>query len=80
MGDKKAFDTSYRVMKRLYEVIDTGVSKSPHLKGVTRQRARELSVEFISKNRNDFGAELKAFIIAEEEQAGFNSLPSQEER
>ena len=80
MGDKLAMDVSYRVMKLLYEVIDTGVSRSPHLKGMTRQRARELSVEFISRNRKDFGAELKAFIVAEEGQASFNSLPSQESR
>ena len=39
-----------------------------------------MSVEFISKNKQDFSDELKKFIIAEFEQSGFNSLPGQEER
>ena len=80
MGDKKAFNTSYHIMKLLYEVIDTHNSKSPNLKGVSAQRAREMSVEFISRNKDEFSDELKRFIIAEFGQPGYNSLPSQESR
>ena len=78
MGDKPAMDASYHVMKLLYQIIDTGVSDSPHLKGVARQKARDMSVEFITKNRNDFSKELREFIIAEVGKAGLDSLPSQE--
>jgi hypothetical protein len=77
-GDQKAFNTAYRVTKQLYEVIDTGVSRLPSLKGVNRQRARELVVEFIARNRQDFSPELKKFIITELGQDRFDSLPSQE--
>jgi hypothetical protein len=80
MGDKKAFNTSYHIMKLLYEVIDTHNSKSPNLKGVSAQRAREMSVEFISRNKDEFSDELKRLIMAEFGQAGYNSLPSQESR
>jgi len=79
-GTSKAFNTSYFVIKALYEVMETGSSKLPGLKGVSKERARAMSVEFISKNKQDFSDELKKFIIAEFEQSGFNSLPGQEER
>lgn len=78
MGDKEAFNVSYFVMKRLYEVIDGGESKLASLKGMSPQRARELSVEFVSKNKDGFSAELKRFIIVEWSRSGYNSLPSQE--
>jgi hypothetical protein len=77
-GDKKAFDTSYFVMKNLYEVIDAHTSRLPSLKGMSAQRAREMAVEFISKNKQDFSDELKAFIITEFGKSGYDSLPSQE--
>ena len=48
------FDKSYRIMRALYEIIDQG---RPAAKD-----AREMSVEFISKNSDEFGAKLKAFI------------------
>jgi hypothetical protein len=48
------FNKSYRIMRALYESIDQG--------GPAAKNAREMSVEFISKNSTDFGAELKAFI------------------
>ena len=80
MGDPKAFDVSYQVMKDLYAVMESRPGTSRHLKGVTPQRAREMSVEFISKNKKDFSAQLKTYILAEFGQEGFNSLPSQEER
>jgi hypothetical protein len=50
------FNMSYRIMRALYEVIDQG--------GPAAKEAREMSVEFISKNANDFGEKLKAFIAA----------------
>jgi hypothetical protein len=84
MGDKMAFDTSYFVMKQLYEVIDGRLSKLPSLKGVSVQRAREMSVEFISKDKKDFGQQLKLFILTEagqygySGQAAYDSLPSKE--
>jgi hypothetical protein len=77
-GDKTAFDASYRVMKLLYEVIDGHPSTSPSLKGVSPQHARELSVEFISKNKKDFSKELEDLIKAETQATGLASLPSQE--
>lgn len=48
------FHKSYRIMRALYEVIDQG--------GAAAKEAREMSVEFISKNSDEFGAKLKAFI------------------
>ena len=77
LGDKMAFDTSYFVMKQLYEVIDNRPSKLPSLRGVSAQRAREMSVEFISKNKEDFSADLKR-LISEFGPSAFGSLPSQE--
>ena len=78
MGDKLAFDTAYFVMKSLYDVIDGRGTRLPSLQGMTRQRARELSVEFVAKNREDFSAELKQFIVTEWSRAAFLSLPSVE--
>jgi len=48
------FNRSYYIMKALYEVIDQG--------GPAAVGAREMSVEYISKNSDDFGAKLKDFI------------------
>jgi hypothetical protein len=41
-------------MKALYEVIDQG--------GPAAKDAREMSVEFISRNEEDYGTRLKDFI------------------
>lgn len=73
-GDKEAFDTSYFVMKSLYEIIDGHASTHPSLKSVSPQRAREMAVEFISNNKQGFSDELKAFIIAERGKSGYGSL------
>lgn len=78
MGTKEAFNTSFFVMKRLYEVIDTQRSILPSLKNVTPQRAREMVVEFVSRNKEDFSDELRKFILAEFGKAAYDSLPSQE--
>lgn len=48
------FNKSYRIMQALYKVIDQG--------GPAAKDAREMSVEYISKNSDDFGAKLKDFI------------------
>ena len=78
MGDAKAFNTSYSIMKQLYDVMEMRPLPSPHLKGVTPQRAREMTVEFISRNKSAFSQELKNYIIAQFRQEGFDSLPSVE--
>ena len=64
-GDEDIMNVSTRVMKALYEVIDTGASKSPSLQGVNAERAREMSVEFISKNKEDFSDGLNRFLSSE---------------
>ena len=75
-GDKTAYDTSYRVMSALYKVIDTGKPDSINLKGISSVRAREMTVEFISKNQSDFSNELRRFIAAEfNAPEGLGSLP-----
>ena len=74
-GDKRAYDTAYAVMKRLYEVIDTGTSRFASLKGVSVARAREMSVEFVSKNMADFGKALLEFMRAEFSASEIGSLP-----
>jgi hypothetical protein len=48
------FNKSYQIMRALYKVIDQG--------GPAAVGAREMSVEYISKNADDFGAKLKDFI------------------
>jgi Domain of unknown function (DUF4157) len=53
-GADKIFRESYETMKALYEVIDQG--------GPAAKEAREMSVEFISKNEADYGTKLKDFI------------------
>jgi hypothetical protein len=75
MGDKKAFDTAYQVMKFLYQIIDGQTSKLPSLADVTPQRARAMAAEFVSKNKDDFSAELKAFITTEFGTKEYGSLP-----
>jgi hypothetical protein len=64
-GDEKAFNTAEQVMRFLYQVIDTGESVLPSLAGVTRQQARAMATEFVSKRRADFSPELKAWILKE---------------
>ena len=54
MRTKTIFNDSYNTLKALYEIIDQG--------GVKAKEAREMTVEFISKNSADFGPGLKAFI------------------
>jgi hypothetical protein len=51
---KKIFNESYRTIKELYKIIDQG--------GPAAREAREMSVEFISKNSDDYGSKLNAFI------------------
>jgi Domain of unknown function (DUF4157) len=77
-GDKLAFDTSIAIMRDLYKIIDTGRSQVPSLAGLTAQQAREMVVEFIAKNKDDFSDALKKYIQKEYGQAALNSLPSQE--
>lgn len=80
MGTKEAFDRSHFVMKQLYEVKDKRATKVASLKGVSAQQAREMATQFISKNKQDFGADLQKFTITECGEAGFESLPFQEFR
>ena len=75
-GDPVAFKTSYEVIKALYEVIDTAASQSSNLRGVTAERAREMAVEFISKNKSNFSDELKTFISTQfKDSHAYDSLP-----
>jgi hypothetical protein len=53
-GSDKIFTASYDTISRLYEVIDKG--------GPQANEARQMSVEFISKNAEDYGSKLRAFI------------------
>jgi hypothetical protein len=55
MGADKVFNRTYNIISRLYDIID---SKG----GEEAAAARRMSVEFISKNEADYGAELKNFI------------------
>ena len=54
MGTEKIFNASRDTMSDLYKVIDKG--------GPEAAEARQMSVEFISKNKDDYGPKLKAFI------------------
>jgi hypothetical protein len=74
-GDQRAFQTAYAVMKELYKVIDKSTATSPNLKGVSVERARQMAVEFISKNNKDFSDELKKFMSAQFSAADVGSLP-----
>jgi hypothetical protein len=53
-GADKKFQETYNTIRALYQVIDQG--------GPAAKDAREMSVEFISKNEDDFGTKLQAFI------------------
>ena len=55
MGADKVFKRTYRIISKLYEIID---SKG----GTEAAAARRMSVEFISKNEADYGEELRDFI------------------
>lgn len=50
----KMFRANYDTIKRLYGAIDKG--------GPWAEEARQMSVEFISKNEEDYGPKLRAFI------------------
>jgi len=55
MGADKVFNRTYRIISKLYEIID---SKG----GAEAAAARKMSVEFISRNEVDYGPELRDFI------------------
>jgi hypothetical protein len=55
MGGDKIFLQSYYIMTQLYKIVDSDG-------GPAGAKARAMSVEFISKNANDFGPDLRAFI------------------
>lgn len=55
MGADKVFNRTYRIISELYKIID---SKG----GAEAAAAREMSVEFISRNEPDYGPELRDFI------------------
>jgi hypothetical protein len=55
-------ENSYKTMAALYEVIDTGRSNLPSLQGSTAERARDLSVEFISRSPEDYSPQLKSLV------------------
>jgi hypothetical protein len=57
MGADKVFNRTYRIISKLYEIID---SKG----GAEAAAARKMSVEFISRNEADYGPELRDFIRA----------------
>lgn len=54
-GSNKIFNRTYAIIAKLYEIID---SKG----GAEAEAARRMSVEFISKNEENFGKELRTFI------------------
>ena len=53
-GGDKIFQATQEVMEALYRMIDNG--------GPAAKEAKDLSVEFISKNSGDYGPKLKALI------------------
>lgn len=53
-GAAKVFSKAYAAMTALYKIMDQG--------GAGAKEAREMSVEFISKNSDDFGGKLNAFL------------------
>lgn len=55
MGADKVFTRTYRIISKLYEIID---SKG----GAEAAAARRMSVEFITRNDADYGAELRDFL------------------
>ena len=61
-GSDKIFNATYNIISELYKIIDKGGSEA--------QKARALSVEFISKAPQDFGPDLKAFILRVEPDIG----------
>ncbi len=61
-GSDKIFTATYNIMSELYKIIDKG--------GPEAQKARALSVKFISKAPQDFGSELEAFILYVEPDVG----------
>lgn len=56
-GSDEIFNRTYWIISELYKIID---SKG----GAEAAAARRMSVEFISRNEADYGAELNAFIAA----------------
>ena len=55
-GATKTFWKAYATMKAPNTIIDQS--------GAGAKEAREMSVEFISKNSQDFGSRLKAFLAS----------------
>jgi len=53
-GAYRIFNESYRTMKELYRIIDQG--------GPAAKDARAMTVEFISKNQEDYSRQLREFI------------------
>ncbi|HKR23685.1 MAG TPA: DUF4157 domain-containing protein [Allosphingosinicella sp.] len=56
-GSDKIFNRTYWILSELYKIIDSRG-------GAEGAAARRMSVDFISRNEADYGAELKAFIAA----------------
>jgi hypothetical protein len=63
-GSDKIFRATYNTMRALYEVIDSGRTQSDaRVAGdISAEEARRMSVEFISRNEEDYGTRLKDFI------------------
>jgi hypothetical protein len=63
-GSDKMFRATYNTIRALYQVIDSGRTQSDaRIAGdVSSEEARRLSVEFISRNEEDYGPGLRDFI------------------
>jgi hypothetical protein len=63
-GSDKIFRATYNTMQALYKVIDSGRTQSDaRVAGdISSEEARRMSVEFISRNEEDYGTKLKDFI------------------
>lgn len=64
LGGNQVFRSSQNTMRALYKVIDSGRTQSDaRIAGdISAEEARRMSVEFISRNEEDYGTALKAFI------------------
>src|SRR5262249_10390800 len=61
-GGQAIFWTSYKTMQALYEVIDQGRSNRPSIKTLNAEGAKDMTVEFMSRNPRDYGAQLKSLV------------------